>query len=79
MDSRNIISQMNKENNTNIKEYFLIKEKILENNSKKDIIKTQIKRKRNKDADKLANMGVDKNEIDQENMEDKQYIINDKC
>ena len=38
MDSRNIIRQMNKENNTNIKEYFLIKEKILENNSEKDIL-----------------------------------------
>ena len=38
MDSRNIIRQMNKENNTNIKEYFLIKEKILENNLEKDIV-----------------------------------------
>ena len=38
MDSRNIIRQMNKENNTYIKEYFLIKENILKNNKEKDII-----------------------------------------
>ena len=38
MDSRNIIKQMNKENNTDIKEYFIIKEKIIKNNLKREIV-----------------------------------------
>jgi len=38
MDSRNIIKQMNKENNTDIKEYFIIKEKIIKNNLNREIV-----------------------------------------